>query len=232
MVNHARKQPVEQAIYESGINDTVLQPAMFMQNLEQSWPHILETGRFALPYSIHQPACYVDYRDVADAAAIALTSDKLDFGTFELCAPGMLTRIDLATRMSQALGRFIEPAEIPFDPWADQAHMPPDPLREGLRTMYEDYDRFGFPGGNGLVLEPSSVARPARCSGILTNSRRSLPDHTAKQSTHPTRGELPDNGMKYSASRRTCLRLFALLRRIRVRSRLFRKYRLVFQPSP
>lgn len=33
MVNHAAKQPVEEAVYESGMEFTALQPAMFVQNL-------------------------------------------------------------------------------------------------------------------------------------------------------------------------------------------------------
>jgi uncharacterized protein YbjT (DUF2867 family) len=41
-------------------------------------------------------ACYVDYRDIAEAAAIALTSEKLDNGTLALCAPGILNRIEVA----------------------------------------------------------------------------------------------------------------------------------------
>lgn len=30
--------------------------------------------------------------------------------------------------------------------------MPDDPIREGLKKMYADYDQYGFPGGNALVL--------------------------------------------------------------------------------
>jgi uncharacterized protein YbjT (DUF2867 family) len=37
MVNHAAKLPVEEALYESGMVFTVLQPAMFMQNLVSAW---------------------------------------------------------------------------------------------------------------------------------------------------------------------------------------------------
>lgn len=36
MVNHAAKQVVEEALYESGLDFTILQPAMFMQNLAGS----------------------------------------------------------------------------------------------------------------------------------------------------------------------------------------------------
>ena len=152
LTNHQAKQPVEQALYESGLAFTILQPAMFMQNLAGSWKTIVETGRFALPYSVATRACYVDYRDVAETAALALTTDRLDFGTFELSAPGMISRVDLAALISEALGRKIEAANLPFESWAEQAHIPAGPLREGFKRMYADYDQFGFPGGNALVL--------------------------------------------------------------------------------
>jgi uncharacterized protein YbjT (DUF2867 family) len=152
MTNHQAKLPVEKALYESGLVFTVLQPAMFMQNLAGSWQQVVQSGKLAFPYSKRAKACYVDYRDVAEAAAIALTSSKLDYGTFELCAPGMLDRIELAEIMSEVLGRTVTAEEPTFDDWAAMAHIPEGPLREGLKSMYTNYDRHGFPGGNGLVL--------------------------------------------------------------------------------
>lgn len=151
--NHAAKRPVEEALYESGLKFTVLQPTMFMQNLDNGWSAVLEPGRFSLPYSKQVKASYVDYRDVAEVAALALTGDKLDYGTFELCAPGMVNRIELAAIMSAAIKRTIEAGEPPFDEWAQAAHIPEGSTREGLRTMYADYNQYGFPGGNALVLQ-------------------------------------------------------------------------------
>lgn len=152
MVNHSAKRPVEESLYESGMAFTILQPAMFMQNLDSGWKAIRDSGRIAQPYSKRAKMCYVDYRDVAEAAALALTGDTLAYGTFELCAPGMVDRVELAAIMSEALGRTIEAGEVSADEWAESAHIPPGPVREGLATMNADYDQYGFPGGNALVL--------------------------------------------------------------------------------
>ena len=152
MSNHAAKQPVEAAMFESGMTFTVLQPAIFMQTLLNGWQEVVQRGRFSLPYSRRARACYVDYRDVAEAAAIALTSDRLDNGTFELSAPGMFDRFDLTEMMSAALGRTVEAGEPSFDEWARMANLPEGPVRDGMRRMYADYDRYGFPGGNASVL--------------------------------------------------------------------------------
>lgn len=152
MANHSAKRPVEEALYESGMNFTILQPAMFMQTLGGGWDAVLKTGQFALPYSAAARVCFVDYRDVAEAAAMAFTEEKLAYGTFELCAPGMVNRVEIAGMMSETLGRTIRAAEIPFDDWAQAAHLPAGPVRDGLKFMDTDYDRYGFPGGNALVL--------------------------------------------------------------------------------
>lgn len=152
LVNHADKRPVEAALYDSGLNFTVLQPTMFMQNLTGSWPQALKTGQLVMPYSKHAKVCYVDYRDVAEAAALALTTDALDYGTFELCASGLLDRVELAALMSEAAGRSIEAGEIAPAEWAKTAGIPAGPLRDGLLAMNQAYDQHGFAGGNGLVL--------------------------------------------------------------------------------
>jgi len=167
MSNHASKLKVEEALYESGMIFTVLQPAMFMQNLANSWQEVLQHGQFSLPYSCTAKACYVDYRDVAEAAALALTSGRLDHGTFELAAPGMVDRIELTGIMSAALGRTIQPGQPAFEDWA--TGIPDGPLREGLRRMFADYDQYGFPGGNPLVLR-----------AILDREPRTLKDYIAE----------------------------------------------------
>lgn len=48
---------------------TVLQPAMFMQDLAGTWPAVARSGQIAMPFSKRAKVCYVDYRDVAEAAS-------------------------------------------------------------------------------------------------------------------------------------------------------------------
>jgi uncharacterized protein YbjT (DUF2867 family) len=163
MINHAAKQPVEEALYVSGMDFTVLQPAMFMQNLAGLWRDVVERGRLSMPYSVSAKVCWVDYRDVAEVAALAMTGDELGYGTFELCAPGMVDRTEMAAMISEELGRRIEAEEIPLRQWASQ--LPEGPTRDGLTRMMAHYDEHGFAGGNALVLrsilgrEPRSLKR-------------------------------------------------------------------------
>jgi uncharacterized protein YbjT (DUF2867 family) len=165
MTNHAAaKLPVEDALYSSELDFTVLQPARFMQNFERSWNDVVDHDRLAQPYSTTVKMCSVDYRDVAEVAAMAMTGGELSYGTFELCAPGMLDGHETAAIISEVLGRPISAVQIPLDQFASQ--LPEGAFRDGMRRMMAHYDRHGLPGGNPLVLR-----------AILGREPRSLKDY-------------------------------------------------------
>jgi uncharacterized protein YbjT (DUF2867 family) len=74
-----------------------------------------ETGVVAEPWSNDTRFSRVDYRDVAEVAAIALTEDRLLYGTLELCADGLLDRHAVAALIGDVLGREIEARRIDPD---------------------------------------------------------------------------------------------------------------------
>lgn len=136
--NHASTRPVEEALYASHLNFTVLQPAMYVQALEGTYHQALDTGRVVAPWSEHSKMTFVDYRDVAEVAALAFIDTRLSYGTFE-------------------------PAGEPdSDRRNDESHRRTDIDRRGLRgdapglqrlsTMFADYDQHGFRRGNSIVL--------------------------------------------------------------------------------
>lgn len=126
-------------------------PATFFQNFEPAWPAILKTGILAEPFSKIARIARVDFRDVAEVAALALLEDRLVFGTFELCADGMPNREDIARIMSDVLDRSIQAAEPSFEEWAAKARSPYDQAQMQLLKMYEFYGAHGAPG-NSLTL--------------------------------------------------------------------------------
>lgn len=103
--NHTAKAPVEDAILNSGMEYTFLHPARFYQNYAAFWQTVIEEGVLAEPWSSDTRFSLVDYRDVAETAAIALTDDRLLYGTFELCAPEYWDRKRVARLMSEVLDR-------------------------------------------------------------------------------------------------------------------------------
>lgn len=160
MVNHAAKQPVEQALYESGLDYTILQPAMFMQILSGAWLSILETGTITMPYSKRAKMSYVDFRDVAEVAGRAFVDDDLSYGTYELCAPGMVSRLEMATLIGDALGRTITADEVNPNLWAATVSIPAGFFRYGLIAMNAHYNQYGLAGGNALVLRATLGREP------------------------------------------------------------------------
>lgn len=159
--NHRDKMPAEQALFDSDMEYTILQPAMFMAQLDSVIRQAARDGVISGPYSAQSRMAYVDYRDVADVAALAFTTDRFVGGVFELASPGTFSRADLATELTRLLGRDVRaesaPPTIP-----DTAPVPPT-MRTGLGRMFAHYDAYGFSGGNSLVLatmlgrEPTTV---------------------------------------------------------------------------
>lgn len=86
--NHRDKQPAEAALYDSDLDFTILQPAIFMHQLAGLWQSAQRTGTIAMPYSAGSQMAYVDYRDVAEVAAESFVNDRFTGGTFELSSPG------------------------------------------------------------------------------------------------------------------------------------------------
>jgi uncharacterized protein YbjT (DUF2867 family) len=140
LANHADKAPVEEALLDSGMEYVFLHPAMFFQNIGASWAKTKETGVYGEPWSTETRFSRVDYRDVAEVAAIALTEERLLYGTYELCAEGNLNRHDLAALMSEVFGKEIKPIKVEIP---GQANMP---LK--LTRMFAWYDRHALLGNS------------------------------------------------------------------------------------
>jgi uncharacterized protein YbjT (DUF2867 family) len=129
-----------------------LHPALFFQNYAQSWPNVLKTGVLAEPWAIDTRFSRVDYQDVADVAAIALTENRLNFGTFELCAEGHLNRTEVAKLMSEVLGRAITASKLELPRHNDAARsVGDDPPNSAIEKMFLWYDSHGLLG-NSLTL--------------------------------------------------------------------------------
>lgn len=141
--NHGAKGPVEEALLDAGMEYTFLHPTLFFQNYAESWSKINESGVLAEPWSNETRFSRVDFRDVAEVAAIALTEDRLLYGTFELCAEGRLDRHEVAALLSDVLGKEIRAQKV--DPASLGAEADP------MRPMFAHYDRSGLLG-NPLAL--------------------------------------------------------------------------------
>jgi uncharacterized protein YbjT (DUF2867 family) len=166
LINHAMMRPIEESLYHADLEFTVLQPAMFMQGLAGGWASAVEQGVFAMPYSKDSAMSFVDYRDVAEVAAIAFAADDLVNGTFELAAGGMLTRSELAVLIGRYAEREVHAVDV--DPADALGGMPAGFERDGLSAMFGDYSAHGFHGGNSLVLRTILGRDPRSLTDFFT----------------------------------------------------------------
>jgi len=160
LANHTSKLPVEDALFTSGLQYTILHPSNFMQNIVGAWPGVVASSVFAEPFPVTARVARVDYRDVAEVAAIALTGDRLAYGSFELCAEAP-DRLAIAEWMSAALQRPVTAAEIGFADWVRKARPPYDTRGLALlEKVQADYAAHGL-RGNSLTLQ-AILGRPPR----------------------------------------------------------------------
>lgn len=159
LANHASKIPVEDALYSSRLEYTILHPANFMQNIGLAWPSIRDHSCFGEPFPKDARIARVDYRDVAEIAAIALTEDRLSFATLELCA-GMFSRLDIVAALSEALGTPIAARQPDFGEWAANARLPYSGQQLLLLSRVLDHYRAYGLGGNSLALRAALGREP------------------------------------------------------------------------
>lgn len=169
LINHSAKAPVERALYDSGMNYAVLQPALFFQNYAAAWDRTIDTGVLAEPWSIQTRFSRVDYRDVADAAAIALTDDRLIGGTYELASDGHLNRHDVADLMSQAAGKPIRADRLDPATLTDTA--------PAMQAMFRHYDHSGL------------LSTAVTLSAVLERPPRTLLDYFNELAQHLPNGQ-------------------------------------------
>ncbi len=104
----------EQALKDSGVGWTILQPGSFMQNLLFSRESITGKGEFygcagngAVPL--------IDARDIGEVAAICLQSDAHDSTVYQLTGPESLSNDTVAALLSDSLGVAVSYVDLPAE---------------------------------------------------------------------------------------------------------------------
>jgi len=160
--------PVENALYSTTMEYTILHPANFMQNIAAAWPSVVEHGVFSEPFPKTAKVARVDYRDVAEVAAIALTEARLSYATIELCAD-MHSREEIASMMGEELGRPVIAGEPTFAEWAANVPLHYNDLQmQSLARVYGHYALHGL-GGNSVTLRAALGREPRSLRSFIRN---------------------------------------------------------------
>ncbi|MEV0335952.1 NmrA family NAD(P)-binding protein [Nocardia sp. NPDC050717] len=102
--------PVEQAIAESGVEWTRLEPQEFMSNTLTWLAPILADGVVREPYD--HPSALVHEADIGAVAAVALLEDGHHGQAYNLTGPAAITPHERIAMLAEAAGRPIEFARI------------------------------------------------------------------------------------------------------------------------
>jgi uncharacterized protein YbjT (DUF2867 family) len=138
------KMPIEYAIKKSRIPFTILRPNSFYQN--DLWLKDVITGYGVYPQPLGSVGMSrVDVRDIAETAAIALTTGDHEGKTLHIAGPEALTGERSAEIWSEALGKTVVYGGDDMDSWEEQAKtMLPEWMAFDFRLMYEYFQTRGL----------------------------------------------------------------------------------------
>jgi uncharacterized protein YbjT (DUF2867 family) len=163
MPHHAAKDQAEEALDGSGLRSwRVLQPCAYADNLDGQLDAVRASGVLRSFWGLRTAQSVVDLRDVAAAAAVLLTEDGLDGGTFEAAGPAALT----APRMAELIGARLG-EDVTSDDVIPGGEMPTSYAARCRRAMFDHYRAHGFCGS------------PRVLADLLGRAPRSLADHLA-----------------------------------------------------
>src|SRR6202171_6308681 len=114
MPHHWAKLRVEELLFSSGLDVTILQPTAYMQNSLAEWDRMVSDGIYRVPYPIETRLSLVDLDDVAQAAATVLTSDGHVGATYELVGTAPMSQIEIAETFGPVLQRGVRAEAEPI----------------------------------------------------------------------------------------------------------------------
>ena len=168
------KLPIESVVKSSGIPYTILRPNNFYQNDYWFKDALLEHGVYPQPLG-DLGLSRVDVRDIAEAAAIALTTAGHEGQTYNLVGPDVHTGQSTAAAWGRALGKSVAYAGNDLDAWEQQSlQYLPAWMVFDFRLMYAFFQEKGFKA------TPSDLERLMQLLGHAPRTFEDFAQETAR----------------------------------------------------
>jgi NAD(P)H dehydrogenase (quinone) len=171
MNHHWQKLRVEEALFESGLAFTILQPAPYMQNLLAGWNTIVEDHVIRVPYSVNSKFSFVDLHNVADAARIVLTEPGHTDAIYELAGTNPMSHVDVAEVFSRVLNEDVRAKREEIRDWRLRTVGLSAYADDNLIRMFEYYDQWGLVG-NPNVLRWVLKREPTSFESFIQRSQK------------------------------------------------------------
>ncbi|WP_159931163.1 SDR family oxidoreductase [Oceanicoccus sp. KOV_DT_Chl] len=151
--HHSLKLDTEEALIESGLAYTILQPIRYMQHLLPIWQKVLDEGVHAMPFNTEVHFSVVDLEDLAEATAIVAAEGGHEYATYELAGPQGLNQQDMAAIISEVVGRPVTAQAITLEQVAANARAKgfDEDRVEQMLVMNRHYDHCGFIGNPNVL---------------------------------------------------------------------------------
>jgi len=147
----ASKFAIESAIREFDVPFTIIRPNYFFQNDATLRDPLTKAGIYPMPLG-QVGISAVDIRDIAEATAIALTSDGHFGKTYNLNGPEVLSGPKTASIWSGLLGKEIRYSGDDMDAFEEQMRKrAPSWSAFDIRMMFQGYLERGFVAGAGDI---------------------------------------------------------------------------------
>lgn len=167
----ASKLAIKHAVKTSGMDYTFIAPNHFFQNDETVRGPLLEKGLYLTP--LGSVGCWsVDSGDIAEAAAIVLTTEGHSGQSYNLVGPSNLTGKEAAAAWARALGKEVRYVER-LEEWQNHVRpfLPPW-LHYDLSLMYRHFASHGMLG---------TLQDVERVTALLGRPPRSFQDYASEQ---------------------------------------------------
>jgi len=167
------KVGVEEAVRKSGIPFTILRPNNFYQNDYYFKDVMLQHGVYPQPIG-STGLNRVDVRDIAEAAAVALTTSAHAGESYDLVGPEAHTGESTAQVWSRALGKPVVYGGDDLEAWEKQSlQYMPDWIVFDFKNMYKFFQE------KGLKATAEAIERQTRLLGHAPRSFGAFAEETA-----------------------------------------------------
>ena len=124
-----------------------------MQNSLAEWDRMVSEGIYRVPYPVETRLSLVDLDDVAEAAAIVLTSDGHSGARYELVGTPPLSQDEIAEIFGRVLKRAVRAVAESVEDWDRRARAAglSDFARDTLTKMFRSYARDGLKGNANVL---------------------------------------------------------------------------------
>ena len=153
MPHHWNKLRVEEMLFSSPLDVTILQPTAYMQNCLAEWDRMVGSGIYRVPYPVETQLSLVDLDDVAEAAATVLTNAGHSGATYELVGTPPLSQVEIAGAFGEALKKPVRAESETIESWDQRARAAgiDDYSRATLTKMFRAYARDGLKGNPNVL---------------------------------------------------------------------------------